>query len=85
MGESAPFVPFIASMGVMSLIAILPVLIAGIGSRDAALLVLFQQFNFRPETAVEFSLLVLLLHVSSGIVGAIAWGFHFAGKPQSVA
>lgn len=83
LGHSAPVVAFVSSMAVMSLIALLPISVAGVGTRDAALLVLFGEFNISREAAISFSFLVLVLYLFNAVVGAIAWGFHFAGRGKS--
>lgn len=84
MGQSAPVVVFISSMAVMSLIALLPISIAGIGTRDAALLVLFGKLNIPREAAIGFSLLVLVLYLFNALIGAVAWGFHFANREENL-
>lgn len=73
LGLDAPVAPFVAAMGVISLVSLLPITIAGIGSRDAALIVVFAEFGLPAEAAVAFSLLILSLHVVNGALGAAAW------------
>ena len=73
LGGSAPAAPFIASMAVVSLVALLPISIAGIGSRDAAVIAIFAHFGMAAETAVAFSLLVLSLYVFNALLGLVGW------------
>ncbi|HBY97113.1 MAG: flippase-like domain-containing protein [Ardenticatenaceae bacterium] len=80
LGQSAPVPVFVSSMAVMSLAALLPISIAGIGSRDAALLVLFGEFRIPQEAAIAFSFLVLVLSLFNAVVGAIAWALQFIGE-----
>ncbi len=82
--QSAPVVAFVSSMAVMSLVALLPISFAGIGTRDAALIVLFQAFDMSREIAVSFSFLVLTLYIFSALVGALAWWVGFSGRRESL-
>lgn len=47
------------SVAISSLIALLPISISGLGTREAAFIFLFSIINIAPEEAVSFSLLVL--------------------------
>lgn len=74
---------FVSSMAIMSLAALLPITIAGLGARELAVILLFRQFGLSSELAVGFSLLVLLLYVSNGLVGLAAWcGYWRDGEKQ---
>ncbi len=71
MDFSAPTAAFISSMGVVALVALLPISVAGVGSRDAALVLIFDRFDIPSEGAVGFSFLVLTLYIFTAAVGAV--------------
>jgi glycosyltransferase 2 family protein len=61
-------------MSIMSLSTIIPISVAGFGTREATLVALFSYYSLAPETAVSFS----LLHFTSfflwgGIIGLFYW------------
>lgn len=61
-------------MSIMSLSTIIPVSIAGFGTREATLVALFSYYSLSPEIAVSFS----LLHFSAfflwgGLIGLVFW------------
>jgi uncharacterized protein (TIRG00374 family) len=59
---------------VATLLALIPVSIAGIGTRDATLIALFSLHDIGAESALSYSLLVLLtFYVCAAALGAIAW------------
>ena len=64
---------FITGLAGVSLIAAMPISIAGIGTRDVAMIVLFDRIRLAREPAVVFSALILLLHLSNAAIGFIAW------------
>lgn len=85
LGEWIPWGAFMISMAIMSLVTLLPVTIAGVGTRDLVLISLFQIFGIGAETVVAFSALVLLLYIFNGLIGLFAWvtywrSFQAAGK-----
>jgi uncharacterized protein (TIRG00374 family) len=69
---SYPYAAFCASVG--SLSALLPVSISGLGVREAAFIALLLPLGVVAETAVGYSLLILLVfNVFGGALGALAW------------
>ena len=61
-------------MAVATLVALIPVSIAGIGTRDAALVALFSLQGITSESALSYSLLVLFtFYICPAVPGAIAW------------
>ena len=57
-----------------NLIALLPVSILGIGTRDATILFLFGSVNISPELSLSFSLLFLFtLYLPGLLLGVFAW------------
>ena len=61
------------SIAVASMAAVLPISIAGIGTRDAALILLFSRLGLSVEKAVAFSLLHLSISVLMVIIGFAFW------------
>jgi uncharacterized protein (TIRG00374 family) len=61
-------------MAVASLVALIPISISGIGTRDATLIALFSLQNIAAESALSYSLLVLFtFYICGGVMGAVAW------------
>lgn len=61
-------------MAVVSLVALIPVSIAGIGTRDATLIALFSLQGITAESALSYSLLVLFtFYIFTAVMGAVAW------------
>lgn len=58
----------------MSLVTLIPITIAGFGTREASLVFLFAFYGLSPETAIVFSLLQFLaFFLWGGIIGWIFW------------
>jgi len=72
-GIKMPFFYFSSALSLASLIAFLPISIAGIGTRDAALLAMFSVFNVSKELTIAVSMLVLFLIFLSAFVGLLCW------------
>ncbi len=65
-------VGFILSL--MSLVTLIPITIAGFGTREASLIYLFAFYGLSPETAIVFSLLQFLaFFLWGGIIGLVFW------------
>jgi glycosyltransferase 2 family protein len=61
-------------MSIMSLSTIIPISIAGFGTREATLVALFSYYTLSPETAVSFSLLhFTAFFLWGGIIGLFYW------------
>ncbi|MBA7640673.1 hypothetical protein ES703_48344 [subsurface metagenome] len=61
-------------LSLASLVALIPISIFGIGTRDATLIVLFSTQGLTEEAAVSLSLaLLFVFYVSVGGMGALAW------------
>lgn len=61
-------------MSISNLISFIPVSIAGLGTRDAALIYLFGRVGLNVETAVIFaSFIFIVCFVMGGLMGFIAW------------
>lgn len=76
LGMEIGWLPFVASMSLASVVSLIPISVAGIGTRDAALIVTFSQLGLSSELAVSLSALILLLYVLNGIVGFLVWLKH---------
>jgi len=69
-----PFLDLAVYMAVSSLVELIPVSIAGLGTRDALLIALFSLHDISTESALSYSLLVLFaFYIFPAVVGAIAW------------
>ena len=62
-----------AVVSITALVALIPVSIAGIGTRDATLVLLFSQVGLPKESAIAFSSLVLLMLVLNAGICSIGW------------
>ncbi|HLO91484.1 MAG TPA: lysylphosphatidylglycerol synthase transmembrane domain-containing protein [Lentimicrobium sp.] len=61
-------------MSVMSLVTLIPVTIAGFGTREVSLVFLFSFYGIGPETAIIFSLLQFIaFFLWGGIIGWVFW------------
>lgn len=61
-------------LSLMSLVTLIPITIAGFGTREASLIFLFAFYTLSPETAIVFSLLQFLaFFLWGGIIGWIFW------------
>ena len=57
-----------------SLVALIPISISGLGTRDAILIALLNPLGIGAETAVAYSTFILVtFYVAAGGIGAIAW------------
>ena len=56
-----------------SIIALVPISIAGIGTRDLALIVLFSEIGYAKEDAISFSIIILIMYLFTAIIGLISW------------
>jgi len=61
-------------VSIANIISFIPISIAGIGTRDATLIVLFSTIGLSKESAISYSLLFLfVIFISTGIMGSFAW------------
>jgi len=66
-----PIVHFIFGIAFVSIIGLLPISVAGIGTRDAAMVLFFSASGQSPEQAIAFSMLILIVAYGLNII----WGF----------
>ena len=63
-------------MSFVNFVVLLPWSIAGIGTRDAALIALFATLGLGWEKALAFSILVLSTNLFIGLIGCVLWMFY---------
>ena len=57
-----------------SLVALLPISISGLGTREAAIVAYLAMADIPPEAALGFSLLIFVtFYIGGGLLGALAW------------
>jgi glycosyltransferase 2 family protein len=66
-----PYITFIFMLAIVSSIAIIPVSIYGLGTRDATLVMMFSLYNIPPENSISFSLFWFTVFlITPSIIGA---------------
>jgi len=75
-GLSIPFVYVVTFFIISTIITFVPISMAGIGTRDLALLLMFSQIGYQKEEAISFSLLILVSYFFTALFGFIAWLFR---------
>jgi len=71
---SISFSYLVFCVAIASLVSLIPITIAGIGTRDATLIGLFAVLGLEPESAVSFSLTYLFVfNISVAFMGLFAW------------
>jgi uncharacterized membrane protein YbhN (UPF0104 family) len=76
LGLSIPAPPLALGLAALlaSVIGSLPVTVAGLGTREAALILLLEPYGIPPETALAYSLALLVVVYGGGILpGAVLW------------
>lgn len=74
LGVKHSFVDVAFILSLMSLATILPISIAGFGTREASLVILFAQYGMNSATAVSFSLLhFTAFFLMGGLIGLVFW------------
>jgi len=68
-----PFLYLAITVTTAGLITLIPVSVAGIGTRDAALILLLAPFSIFREQAILFSALILLMSLFAALVGLTCW------------
>lgn len=73
-GISLTFLNATSAVALGSLVALIPVSISGIGTRDAVIVAFLTALDVPPESALTFSLLVFAtFFIAGGALGAVAW------------
>lgn len=73
MNIDIPFLYLAISVTVAGLITLIPISIFGIGTRDAALILLFSPFLIPKEQVIAFSSLLLFVFLFIALTGLICW------------
>ena len=73
LGINIPFLYLATCVSISAVITLIPISIAGIGTRDATLIVLFSYLGLSKESAIAFSMMILLMYLVAGFIGLIAW------------
>jgi len=68
-----PILYFVVSVTISALIAIIPISVFGLGTREATLIFLFSFFGISKELSIAFSLLTFSLILFTGLIGTISW------------
>ena len=68
-----PFIYFAVSVTIAGLLTLVPVSFCGIGTRDAALLLLFTPFLIPKEQIIVFSSLILATTFLTALIGLVCW------------
>lgn len=72
-GLNVPFLYLAISVTIAGFITLIPISISGIGTRDAALIILFSPFLIAKEQIIAFSALILLMVIWGALIGLICW------------
>lgn len=70
---SVPFLYLAIAVTIAGFITLIPISIYGIGTRDAALILLFAPFLIAKEQIIVFSALILLMSLFVTLIGLICW------------
>ncbi len=74
LGVRHSFVDIAFILSLMSLATILPISVAGFGTREASLVILFAQYGINSATAISFSLLhFTAFFLMGGLIGLVFW------------
>lgn len=73
LGINLSYSQIILIMSITSLIAAIPISFLGIGTRDVALITVFNWFGRSPEQAVSLSIALLLLRLAVMLMGSVFW------------
>ena len=68
-----PFLYLATCVSISAVITLIPISISGIGTRDATLMVLFSYLGLSKESAIAFSMMILIMFAVNGSIGLIAW------------
>jgi glycosyltransferase 2 family protein len=68
-----PVLAFVATLALVSVVALVPVTIMGVGTRDGVLVLAAGGLGLSYEEAVGFSLLILLTYLANLAIGFVCW------------
>lgn len=68
------YVPVMFAVGLGSLVALIPISISGLGTREASIVAYLSTYGIAPEPALGFSFLILVtFFFAGGLISAAAW------------
>ena len=70
------FLAVVACVSISLAVSLLPISIAGLGTRDITLVALFSTLGLSSEAAIAFSTLLLLLYFVNSLICFPAWLVH---------
>ena len=70
---SIPFLYLATCVSISAVVTLIPISISGIGTRDATLIILFSYLGLSKESAIAFSMMILITFAFNGAIGLIAW------------
>jgi len=73
LGIPISFLYNVVCVSFSTFMAMLPISVAGLGTRDATLILLFSLMGLSKERAVGFAATILLMSVAAGTIGFFAW------------
>lgn len=85
LGASMPPAYFVLSMAFVSAVTLLPISIAGVGTRDLAMVAVFTRVGLTAEQAIAMSVLILFLYILNVIWAFGAWLLAAARQEREVA
>jgi uncharacterized protein (TIRG00374 family) len=72
-GAAPPVLAFVATLALVSVVALIPVTIMGVGTRDGVLVLAAGGLGLTDEEAVGFSLLILVTYLANLAIGFVCW------------
>ena len=72
-GIKLPFLYLAMTVTITGFIGLIPISISGIGTRDAALILLLSPFMIPTEKIIVFSFIILLAYLFTTLLGLICW------------
>jgi uncharacterized protein (TIRG00374 family) len=84
LGLGLSYVDTAACVSISALVALIPISIAGIGTRDATLVLLFSALGLGAGSAVAFSTMFLLIYALTSFLGLVAWTVYPIKIPVSL-
>lgn len=71
-----PLLYLVSGLALVSLISLLPISVAGMGTRDITLIAIFSHLGIRSEIAISYSFLILGLYLFQFILGFFSWSLY---------
>lgn len=68
-----PALAFVVTLALVSVVALIPITVMGVGTRDGVLVLAAGGLGLTHEEAVGFSLLILLTYLANLVIGFVCW------------